>query len=432
MITHSNPVTELLHYPLAQAIFGRRSRRFGLGMEIPSGPMAFKSRSEPVPLSELEQAILVAAGTGVTGWNFGVPVGPRQPDAHGHFAQRLTGRTMPTASGIGTPVLFYTDDNGTYLTNTRDLQPTRIRELYEIEDDAERIIAVCRESTVKLSDKRLDLPALPGHMLEVNLWWGNSPGSTLFMPVGDASEQFLGVLSLVVGTGYVVMDDELKQPAGNLAPFIRSGLLDEKKVNALSVLQQTAYEANCAELSFMAHNIVLTMQGMGLGGLFYVGLNRFSALGALANSGIEGLGFTFVKDERWSVPNPVGLDGVYEALCPPYYPNMRAAVEEYVKRKFGPGGTYDPATPGPWRDSAKVKRSVTPYSDEFVDCLTEIADYVYNKHGKFPGTFTTMVLPGYVQAQHIDTEYYDTHFQPGAYLDSHATHMARWHDESAG
>jgi hypothetical protein len=416
---------------LAQAIFGRRSRRFALGMEIPSGPMAFKSRSEPVPLSELEQSILVTAATGVSGWNFGVPFERRKPTEHGHFAQRLTGRTMPTASGIGTPALFYTDDNGTYVTNTRDVQPTKMRELESIENDAERVIAICRENTVKLSDKRLDLPQLPGHMLDVNVWWGNAPGSTLFMPMGDASEQFLGVLSLVVGTGYVVMDDELKQPAGNLAPFIRSGLLDEKKVNLLSVLQQTAYEANCAELSFMAHNIVLTMQGMGLGGLFYVGLNRFSILGALANNGINGLGFDFVRDERWSVPNPVGLKGVYEALCPPYYPTMRAAVEEYVRRKFGPGGTYDPSTPGPWKDSAKVKGSVSPYSDEFVDCLTEIAEYVYNKHGKFPGTFTTMVLPGYVQAQHIDTEYYDTYFQPGAYLETHANHMARWHDNTS-
>ena len=38
-----------------------------------------------------------------------------------------------------TPVLFYTDDDGTYLTNTRDSQPARVRELNESEDVAERI-----------------------------------------------------------------------------------------------------------------------------------------------------------------------------------------------------------------------------------------------------------------------------------------------------
>lgn len=427
MTSHSKRTTELFHYPLMQAVFGRRARRFGLGMEIPSGPLAFKSRSEPFPLSELEQALLVAAATGVSGWNFGVPFGPNEPESHAHYTQRFTGRTIPTAAGIGTPLLFYTDDHGTYVTNTRDTQPDRIQELSSIEDDAERTIAVCRQHTEKLSDSRLDLPRAPGHMLDPNIWMANAPGSTLFMPVGDASEQVLGLMAIFTGNGYTIVDDELKQPAGNLAPFFRSGLLDQDKVFPLSVLEQSAYEANCAELAFMGHNIMLTMQGMGLGGLYYNGLNRFSILGALAEDGVDGLGFRFEKDERWSVPNPVGLDGVYEALCPPYYADMRSAVEAFVDRKFGSGGAYDPDTPGPWRDSSEVKRSVEPYSDEFVDCLSEIAAYVYEKNGKFPGTFSTIVLPGFVQAHHIDTEYYDTHFQPGAYLETHAEHMQRWH-----
>jgi hypothetical protein len=278
-----------------------------------------------------------------------------------------------------------------------------------------------------LTTTRLDLPASSKHMLDPNFWMANAPGSTLFMPVGDASEQVLALFALFVGNGYVIADDQAKRPAGNLAPFIRSGLLDEGKVFPLSVLEQSAYEANCAELAFMGHNIVLAQQAMGLGGLYYNGVNRFSALGAFAKDGVKGLGFRFVQDERWPVPNPVGLDGVYEALCPPYYPDMRAAVQAFVERKFGPGGAYDPKTPGAWKHSAEVKRSVTPYSDEFVDCLGEMAQYIYDKHGKFPGTFSTIVLPGFVQAHHLDTEYYDIHFQAGAYLETHAHHMERWH-----
>ncbi|MCD9625184.1 hypothetical protein [Rhabdothermincola salaria] len=38
-----------------------------------------------------------------------------------------------------------------------------------------------------------------------------------------------------------------------------------------------------------------------------------------------------------------------------------------------------------------------------------------------------MVLSGFVQAVHLDTGFYDTHYQPGAYLETHADHMARWH-----
>lgn len=228
------------------------------------------------------------------------------------------------------------------------------------------------------------------------------------------------------------MDDEAGRPAGDLEPFVRSGLLDDAKRAPLSVLQQMTYEGNSSELAFMAHNMVLTMQAMGLGGLFFNGLNRWSILGAFADDGIDGLGFRFVHDERWTLPNPVGLDGVYEALCPPYHPDMRSAVETFVARKFGPGGAYDPDTPGPWKKAAEIKRGVEPYSEQFVDCLTEVAQYVLDTRGRFPGTITTMVLTGYVQAVHIDTEYYDIHFEPGAYLRTHAEHWERWHPEDGG
>ncbi|MBB3037825.1 hypothetical protein [Hoyosella altamirensis] len=430
---NTDPLTGLTEFPLLEAMYGRRSRRFGLGMTMPSGPTAFRSSSEAAPLTPLERATLVAAGTGMTGWSFGVPYGPDHPDSYAHYSQRFTGRTAPTAAGSGTPVLFFTDDDGTYVTNTRDSQPEAVQEFGEGgAEGARRIVDVCEKHTTKLSDKRLDLPAKAPHMLPPNLWMANAPGSTLFMPVGDASEQVLVLMAMLLANGNLIVDDEAGCPAGNLAPFVRSGLLDENSPTPLSVLQQIAYEGNCAELSFMGHNIVLTMQAMGLGGLFLAGLNRWSALGAFAAQGIEGLGFRFVRNEHGPLPNPVGLDGVYEALCPPYYPNMRAAVEEFVERKFGPGGAYDPATQGPWNDTAGIKGSVEPYSDEFVACLSEVAQYIYDKYGRFPGTFTTMVLTGYVQAVHLDTEFYDTHYRPGAYLRSHKEHWDRWHAPGNG
>jgi hypothetical protein len=427
-----DPLSKLLEFPLFDALLGRRARRFGLGMEIPSGPLAFRSRAAPEPLTELERSALIAAGTGVTGWNFGVPFGPDRPTEHAHYTHRFTGRTGPTAGGFGTPVLFFTDDDGTYVTNTRDVHPSGVSELTEDSAGAaERIMAVCRKHTTQLSQSRLDLPAAPPHMLEPNLWMANAPGSTLFLPIGDASEQVLALLAMAIGNGNVPMDDAAGRPAGNLEPFITSGLLDDRKRVPLTVLQQMAYEANCSELAFMGHNIVLAMQAIGLGGLYYNGLNRWSILGAFADDGIAGLGFRFVRDERWTLPNPVGLDGVFEALCPPYYPDMRAAVEAFVVRKFGPGGAYDPAVPGAWKDTVALKRGVTAYSEEFVACLAEVAQYVHDKHGRFPATFSTIVLPGFVQAVHLDTDYYDAHFEPGAYLATHAEHWRRWHPGQA-
>lgn len=248
------------------------------------------------------------------------------------------------------------------------------------------------------------------------------------MPVGDASEECLGLMALMIRHGVMVVDHETGQPAGNLEPFVRSGLLDQKKQFPIAELQSTVHESVCLELAFIGHNIVLVMQAIGLGGLYFNGMDDLSVLGANARGGVAGLGFQFVEDERWVTPNVVGLDGVYEALCPPYYPDMHAAVEAFVERKFGPGGAYDPNAPGPWRESGSVKRTVDPHSRDFVDCMSEVARYIYNKNGKFPGIRSTIVLPGFVQAHHIDTDFYDAHYQRDAYLRTHAAHMDRWHD----
>ena len=55
------------------------------------------------------------------------------------------------------------------------------------------------------------------------------------------------------------------------------------------------------------------------------------------------------------------------------------------------------------------------------------AQYILDTFGKFPGTVPTLFIMNYVQAQHIDTEFYDHHFRAGAYLDTHAAHQQRWH-----
>lgn len=33
----------------------------------------------------------------------------------------------------------------------------------------------------------------------------------------------------------------------------------------------------------------------------------------------------------------------------------------------------------------------------------------------------------YLQAHHLDLDFYDHHFKPGAYLETHAQHMTLWH-----
>ena len=62
-----DPLNPLEAHPLLNALRERRSRRFGLGMKIPAGPLAYKSRHQPVPLTEAEESALVFAACGITG-----------------------------------------------------------------------------------------------------------------------------------------------------------------------------------------------------------------------------------------------------------------------------------------------------------------------------------------------------------------------------
>lgn len=158
------------------------------------------------------------------------------------------------------------------------------------------------------------------------------------------------------------------------------------------------------------------------------GLNPFAVLGAEGTMEV-GLGFRYDTDERWPVPNPTGLGGIFEAFCPPHYPDMRAAVEALAQRKFGPGGPFHPDTPGPWKDNAKVRSSAQVFSEEFKECVTLMAQYVLKRFGKFPGTVPSIWVLIYLQAHHLDLDFYDHYFKLGAYLETHARHLARWHPE---
>src|SRR5208282_1224073 len=100
-------VEEAWNFSLFDAIMNRRSRRFGLGMEISEGPNKFKSPNEPVPLDELEEAILIAAGTGITGLNLGdLPWAARAEKAilwSSTRAEAGQAHAAPTAPSSSTP-----------------------------------------------------------------------------------------------------------------------------------------------------------------------------------------------------------------------------------------------------------------------------------------------------------------------------------------
>jgi hypothetical protein len=414
---------ELAAVPLLTALYGRRSRRFALGSEIPDGPLAYRSSHEPMPLSELERLLVLTAMAGTTGWHYGITRHSRYAPHPSNYAGAAAGRTFPSAAGFHTAELFFTDDSGTYFFPTRDAGALVDASAEEITPEllVERHAAQIR----KLSSQRVDLPREEPYMEGHNSWCANVPGSLLVIPIADIAQHMIAILCFFAQNGYALYDDFNDRPIPGLEAF--AGLVDVDQPFPLTFAEQYALTEATAELATCAFAGTLMLQAMGLGGWMFDGIDRFTMLGASGNRDVPGLGFRYDEDERWSTPNPTGLDGVFEAFCPPHYADMSAAVEAFAQRKFGPRGPYNPDTPGAWNESALIRGSAQRYSDEFKACVALQAQYILDTFGKFPGTVPTLFIMNYLQAQHIDLDFYDRLFKPGAYLSTHAEHMRRWH-----
>jgi hypothetical protein len=225
--------------------------------------------------------------------------------------------------------------------------------------------------------------------------------------------------------GLVLTDDINRRSIPGIQKF--KGMVDVDNTWPLTFVEQWSMAELTAELATSCYAGTLMLQAMGLGGWMFNGLDAFSVLGASGDPEVPGLGFRHDMDERWPYPNPTGLKGVMEGYCPPHYPDMRAAVEAVNERKFGPGGPFHPDTPGPWKDSRTVRSAARVHDERFRECVALQAQYIFDTFGKFPGTVPSIFVIMYLQAHHLDLEFYDTFYKSGAYLRTHAVHMARWH-----
>jgi len=419
-------LTQMFEFPLVQALFGRRSRRFFLGASIPDGPLAFTSRSSPVPLSELEQMLLITAMGGNTGWNNLIIRNQRYAPHLANYAGAAGGRTFPSAAGFHTSELFFTDDTGIYFVATRDAPALGERD-QEGQLDLKALLTAHRSRIRELSGQRLYLPPQPPHIEGHNTWVANRPGTTLFIPVADLAQHLLATLAYLAQNGFCLYDDYNRQVIPGMERFRRR--VDVDNPYPLSFVEQLTLGEASVELATACYAGALTLQAMGLGGWMYDGLDRNSVLGASGDPAVPGLGFRYDTHERWALPNPTGLPGVFEGYCPPHYPDMRASVEALCHRKFGPGGPFHPDTPGPFKDTRRVRSSAQVHDEEFKDCVTCMAQYIYDRFDKFPATLPSIYCLMFLQAQHLDLEFYDHFFQPGAYLRTHAEHMENWHQK---
>lgn len=415
---------DMLGFGLIEALLGRRSRRFFLGAEIPDGVFAYKSRHSPVPLSELEKLLVVAACGSNTSWHDMIYRAQRYAPFLSNYTGAAGGRTFPSSAGFHTSMTFFTDDEGVYVLDVRDA-PAFVEREGDGSLELEGILHVLRSHIRKIQDGRLGLPPVVPYTEAHNTWVANRPGTLLVIPVGDLAQHVLLNICYMLQNGLILTDNINGRSIPGVEKF--KNIVDVNNVWPLAFVEQWSLAELTAELSTSCYAGTLILQAMGLGGWMFNGLDPFSVLGTNSNAGVHGLGFRYDSDKRWPYPNPTGLEGVMEGFCPPHYQDMRAAVEAVCKRKFGLGGPFHPDTPGPWKDSKKVRSAAQIHSEEFRECVAWQAQYVFDTFGKFPGTVPSIFLITYLQAHHLDLEFYDTFYKPGAYLKTHATHMACWH-----
>src|SRR5574341_1094692 len=102
-------VEDVLEFPLFEALYGRRARRFFPSASIPDGTLAFTSRHEPFPLTEFEQMIILTAAAGNTGWHNMITRHDRYAPHISNYSLAAGGRTFPSAAGFHTSEIFFTN-----------------------------------------------------------------------------------------------------------------------------------------------------------------------------------------------------------------------------------------------------------------------------------------------------------------------------------
>jgi len=453
------PLEQFWRYPLIDAILHRRSRRFGLGMKLDGGPLAHASRHEPQPLSLLEEAILAFAAAGLSGFCLGeLPYAPgdRPESGGGNIMVGLVGRTIASADAVHGTTLLMLNDEGSYLVKgPQGLPAAEFLKLNQLARNRQ-IEALFQRLRVRLHGCRVEIPREVPHMPPFNKWSANVPGSTYFLPVADLTALYINLLLACFSEeiGYFILDERNSWKPAGIGRFARSRGKhlhddpDEGRVLTIQHLESLLIECLMAEQAFMAHNLSLLEQAMGLGGFTHfagLDLSWFQALGfrmgeqPLAKMMGAGKLMTAVlnllgKNKR--IPVPLGLELEGEVLlkpyCPPYHSSMEEAVLAFVDAKFSAeqGSLKGNASPCAWKQPEAVKAGIPGYSEAAVAATIAYCEYVHARYGRFPAHFGPYRMTLAHQAHHLDLEYYDRFFSPGAYTQTQKDHFDNWHRDA--
>jgi hypothetical protein len=443
--------------PLIDTIVNRRSRRFALGHELDGGPLSYQSRHEPVPLTTEEEAIIVFAGAGTTGYSLGeAPYSPgREPESSsGNIMTTPFGRTIATPDGLNTAIPFVLNDDGAFqIRRPQDYPRESFVELTELARQ-HKFVQLYDRAKIRIADERPEVLRRPPFTPPFNRWSANVPGSTYFVVISDVTPLVLSLAFFLLGEemGFCIFDDRNHYRHAGLKRFTRSkgGYLhddpNDSRVGAILDFESYVMELLGVEQGLMLQNMQLAVEGLGLGGFPHFGAQKYQWFEAL---GFKMEEISIAKLTRRSrvvtaamnalgknpiIPHPLGLevDGevTVKPYCPPWYGSMEEAVHAFVDSKFGKDGTFTDGRSGGWQDTAGVQAGIDHYSQANIDTVVAYAEYVYGEYGRFPGNFGPLRSLMAYQAHHLDLEFYDRFYEPGAYHDLHREHFARWHGEN--
>ncbi len=440
--------------PLIDAIIGRRSRRFALGHELDGGPLTYKSDHAAVPLSAEEEAIIVFAAAGFTGYSLGeAPYAPgREPESsNGNIMVSPLGRTIATPDGVNSAILFVLNDDGAFqIRRPKDYPREELAELAELGRRHE-FVELYERAKIRVADRRPEVPRHPPYTPPFNRWSANVPASTYFIVISDITPFVFSLLFFLLGEemGFTFFDDRNHYRPAGLKRFMRAkgGHLhddpNEFRVAAILDFESYVMELAGVEQGMMLQNMQLAAEALGLGGFPHFGAQKYQWFEAL---GFRMEDVPIAKLTRRSrvvttamnllgknpvIPHPLGLevDGevTVKPYCPPWYGSMEEAIHAFLEEKYGEGGVYTDGRSGPWRDTAGVQDGIERYSQQNIDAVIAYCEYVHGEYGRFPGNFGPLRSLMAYQAHHLDLEFYDRFYKPGAYGDRQREHFARWH-----
>jgi hypothetical protein len=320
--------------------------------------------------------------------------------------------------------LFFTNDKGLFVYDPKEA--TKAVEI-ETEQDWDKIVNYFKRDTVKLSDGRFSM--IPETLVRMVLWNTNKPGTTLFMPILEISEEYLdAVITVFMGEGYKVFDDIKGTGPAGIKKWIDNGTLKGTDV-PLSSMEYTIFLGNLAPPFHALQNMQLTAEAMGLGSIVmtgYIGIIALQSLGFRYNMAKEGSGAMLGM-------NPVGLDGIFESYQPPYYKTMDDAVDAFIEKKFGKNGMYTSNYKGivPFdKNWKKVQPGYLVPSKKVIRITKDYCNYVFNTYGRFPATFDTIVMPEWLQVHHLEQEFYNKYGLDKLLNETHRKHMGLWHNKT--